>query len=69
MPRTIRCSCGHQFQSRDDEELYSLMRQHVDPLHPEMHRPAPGTKGSAMLPVRQPRTRRVHRRLAVGTAP
>ena len=67
MPRTITCSCGQRFQSKDDEELYSLMRQHVDPLHPEMHRAKPVRAGS-MAAVRRPRTRRIERRLLAGAA-
>jgi hypothetical protein len=67
MPRTIICSCGQQFKSRDDEELYSLMRQHVDPLHPEEHRSV-AVQGRRAIPVRRPRTRRIERRLLAGAA-
>jgi hypothetical protein len=39
MQRTITCSCGRAIAGQDEEELYALIREHVDRLHPERHRP------------------------------
>ena len=36
--RAIDCPCGHHFQATDDEELFSLCREHVDRAHPDMQR-------------------------------
>ncbi|GAC1630880.1 MAG: hypothetical protein NVS4B2_14420 [Chloroflexota bacterium] len=38
MNRTVTCTCGYCARARDDEELYSLVRGHMDPRHPEQHR-------------------------------
>ena len=48
MKRTVTCSCGYEAQSTDDEELYSQVRRHVDPYHPEMHRPVAAHSGSRL---------------------
>jgi hypothetical protein len=42
MQRTITCSCGRAIAGQDEEELYALIREHVDRLHPERHRPVSG---------------------------
>jgi hypothetical protein len=46
MQRTITCSCGRAIAGQDEEELYALIREHVDRLHPERHYPiaAPGPR-------------------------
>ena len=36
--RAIDCPCGHRLEGADDEELFRLAREHVDPEHPEMQR-------------------------------
>ena len=36
--RAIECPCGHHLEAADDEELFSLAREHVDREHPEMQR-------------------------------
>jgi MFS family permease len=36
--RAIECPCGHHLEGADDEELFSLAREHVDRDHPEMQR-------------------------------
>lgn len=53
MTRSVTCSCGYQAQSTDEEELYSQVRRHVDPQHPEMHRPIPAQTTSRSSVVAQ----------------
>jgi predicted small metal-binding protein len=36
--RAIDCPCGHRLEGKDDEELLSLARRHVEEHHPEMER-------------------------------
>ena len=36
--RAIECPCGHHLEGADDDELFSLAREHVDRDHPEMQR-------------------------------
>lgn len=36
---SVACSCGQVLVGRDDEELYGVVRSHIDPLHPEAHQP------------------------------
>lgn len=33
--RGIVCPCGHPMEATDDEDLFKVMRQHVDEQHPE----------------------------------
>lgn len=35
--RGIRCPCGHWMQARDDEDLFLVVRQHVDDHHSEFN--------------------------------
>ncbi|MBV9928079.1 MAG: hypothetical protein JOZ96_23880 [Acidobacteria bacterium] len=37
MKRKIVCPCGHPMQAADDEELYKVVRRHVDEFHPELN--------------------------------
>lgn len=39
MQHTIHCSCGYTCSSSDSEELFSLIRGHINHIHPERHRP------------------------------
>jgi hypothetical protein len=36
--RAIDCPCGHRLEAADDEELFRVVRQHVDGDHPELER-------------------------------
>jgi len=36
--RAIDCPCGHQLQAADDDELFRVVREHVDRDHPELQR-------------------------------
>ena len=36
--RAIDCPCGHRLVGSDDEELFRLVREHVDRDHPELER-------------------------------
>jgi hypothetical protein len=45
MQRTITCSCGRAIAGQDEEELYAFVREHVDRLHPEQHRPVARSAG------------------------
>jgi len=37
MKREIVCPCGHPMQAVNDEELYRVVRKHVDENHPELN--------------------------------
>ena len=36
--RAIECPRGHHLEGADDDELFSLAREHVDRDHPELQR-------------------------------
>jgi predicted small metal-binding protein len=36
--RAIDCPCGHHLEGADDEELFRVVREHVDRDHPEKQR-------------------------------
>ena len=36
--RAIDCPCGHHLEGADDDELFTLAREHVERDHPEMQR-------------------------------
>jgi predicted small metal-binding protein len=36
--RGIDCPCGHQFEAADGQELFRIVREHVDRDHPELER-------------------------------
>ena len=40
MARIVNCPCGHTLTGKDDEELFSLAKQHVE----EHHRTLPAAK-------------------------
>jgi len=35
MKRRLVCPCGHPMQAANDEDLYKIVRDHVDEQHPE----------------------------------
>lgn len=35
MRREIICQCGHPMRAKNDEELFKVVRRHVDDKHPE----------------------------------
>lgn len=37
MKRAIVCPCGHRMEAANDEELYKVVRHHVDEKHPELN--------------------------------
>lgn len=37
MKRQVVCPCGHPMQAANDEELYKVVRTHVDEKHPELN--------------------------------
>jgi hypothetical protein len=34
--RGITCPCGHEMKARTDLDLYRVVRDHVDRIHPEL---------------------------------
>jgi predicted small metal-binding protein len=34
--RALDCDCGKHLEARDEDELYGLVREHVDRDHPDM---------------------------------
>jgi hypothetical protein len=34
--RALDCQCGEHLEADDDDELYGLVREHVDRDHPDM---------------------------------
>lgn len=38
MARIVNCPCGHTRTGKDDEELFSLAKQHVEEHHPDSSR-------------------------------
>ena len=37
MKRRIVCPCGHPMKAANDDELYGVVREHVDEKHPELN--------------------------------
>lgn len=52
--RSVACSCGEVLVGWDDEELYRMVRGHIDPSHPETHQPIVDDVRGQMVVLQEP---------------